>query len=169
MNLNPAHWHLMVNHIPITGGIIALLVLAYGILRKSEAVIKAAYWLFVLIAVFSFIASQTGEGAEHMLLQAKLADRDTIEVHVEASNIAQWCMVLVGLASLAALFVKRFQTMRVMPVVVLILSLIAAGLMARAGLLGGEIMHKEIRPAAAATTGFVKDDQTGANEIFNNR
>lgn len=152
MNLNPAHWHLLVNHLPITGGIIALLVLAYGILRKSEPVIKAAYWLFVLIAVFSLIATQTGEGAEHQLLNAKLADEATIERHVEASNIAQWCMIAVGLASLAALFVKRLQTVRVMPVLVFVLALVASGLMARAGLLGGEIMHKEIRPAVTTTS-----------------
>lgn len=145
MNLNPAHWHLLVNHLPITGGIIALLVLAYGILRKSEAVIKTAYWLFALIAVFSVIATQTGEGAEHLLLNAKLADEATIERHVEASNIAQWCMIAVGLASLAALFVKRLQTVKIMPVLVFLLALVASGLMARAGLLGGEIMHKEIR------------------------
>lgn len=145
MNLNPAHWHLLVNHLPITGGIIALLILAYGMLRKSEAVIKAAYWLFTLIAVFSVIATQTGEGAEHMLLNAKLADEAIIERHVEASNIAQWCMIAVGLSSLAALFIKRLQTLKIMPALVFILALVAAGLMAWAGLLGGEIMHKEIR------------------------
>lgn len=145
MNFNSAHWHLLVNHLPITGGIIAFLVLAYGILRKTDDVIKAAYWLFTLIAVFSVAATQTGEGAEHMLLNAKLADEVMIERHVEASNIAQWCMIAVGLASLAALFVKKLQTVKIMPVLVLLLALVATGLMAWAGLLGGEIMHKEIR------------------------
>lgn len=145
MNLNPAHWHLIVNHLPITGSIISLLVLLYGMLRKSDAVIKSAYWLFVLMAVFAVLATQTGEGAEHFVLDAKLADKDIIERHVQASDIAQWTMVGVGLVALAALFIHRLKTLRAMPVIVFILALIAAGLMAWAGLLGGEIMHKEIR------------------------
>ena len=153
MNLNPAHWHLIVNHIPITGSIIALLVLAYGILSKSEAVIKASYWLFTLFAVFAVIATQTGEKAERFILDAKLADETIIERHVQASDIAQWVMIIVGLVVLAALFVKRLKTLRAMPIVIFIIGLIAAGLMAWAGLLGGEIMHKEIRPVPTSTNG----------------
>lgn len=145
MNLNPAHWHLIVNHLPITGSLIAVLILLYGILRKNEAVIKAAYWLFALLAVFAVVATQTGEGAERFILDAKLADEAIIERHVEASNIAEWAMIVVGVIALAALFINRLKTLRVMPVIVFILALIAAGLMAWAGLLGGEIMHKEIR------------------------
>lgn len=145
MNLNPAHWHLLVNHLPITGSIFALLVLAYGILRKSDAVIKAAYWLFALLAVFAVVAKQTGEGAEKFILDAKLADEAIIERHVQASDIAQWAMVAVGLIALAALFINRLKTWRATPVIVFLVSLITAGLMVWAGLLGGEIMHKEIR------------------------
>ncbi|HQS51657.1 MAG TPA: hypothetical protein PLN99_07145, partial [Daejeonella sp.] len=137
MNLNPAHWHLIVNHLPITGSLIAVLILLYGILRKNEGVIKAAYWLFALMAVFSVVATQTGEGAERFILDAKLADEAIIERHVEASNIAQWVMVIVGITALAALFINRLKTVRAMPVIVFILALIAAGLMAWAGLLGG--------------------------------
>lgn len=145
MNLNPAHWHLIVNHLPITGSIFALLFLAYGILLKSEAVIRATYWLLALIAVFAVLATQTGEGAESFLLDAKLANKDIIELHVQASDTAQWAMIVVGLVALSSLFIQRLKTLRSTPIFVFILLLIAASLMARAGLLGGEIMHKEIR------------------------
>lgn len=154
MNLNPAHWHLLVNHIPITGSLIGLLVLAYGILRKSPSVIKSAYWLFVLLAVSAIVAAQTGEGAESLILDAKLASKDIIERHVEASVIAEWTLVAVGLASLAALFINRLKTLRGLPVMIFILALIAAGLMAWTGLLGGEIMHKEIRPVGTTQNGL---------------
>lgn len=145
MNLNPAHLHLIVNHLPITGSIIALLFLAYGILLKSEAVIKATYWLLALIAVFAVLATQTGEGAESFLLDAKLANKDIIELHVQASDTAQWAMIVVGLVALSSLFIQGLKTLRSTPIFVFILLLIAASLMAWAGLLGGEIMHKEIR------------------------
>lgn len=42
MNFNSAHRRLLLNHLPITGCIIVILVLAYGILRRSEAVGVAA-------------------------------------------------------------------------------------------------------------------------------
>lgn len=145
MNLNPAHWHLIVNHLPITGSIIAVLVLFYGMVCKSEAVIKTAYGLFALMAVFAVIASQTGEKAERFVRDAKLAEKAIIEPHVQASNIAQWDMIAVGVVALAALFFNRLKTLRAMPLIVFILALTASGLMVWAGLLGGEIMHKEIR------------------------
>lgn len=164
MNLNSAHLHLLVNHIPITGNLIGLLVLGYGIFRKSKSVINAAYWLFVLLAVSAIVAAQTGEGAEKLVMDAKLAGETIIERHVQASVIAEWVLVAVGLASLAALFINRLKMLKAMPIMILILALIASGLMAWTGLLGGEIMHKEIRPVTTAGNGlpekesFKKDD-----------
>lgn len=156
MNLNPAHWHLLVNHIPITGSLIGLMVLAYGIMRKSQSVIKAGYWLFVLLAVSAIVAAQTGEGAEKLVMDAKLAGEDIIERHVQASVIAEWTLVAVGLASLASLFINRLKTLRAMPVMIFVLALIAAGLMGWTGLLGGEILHKEIRPVTTSANGLPK-------------
>jgi uncharacterized membrane protein len=149
MNLNPAHWHLLINHLPIVGTFIAVLVLATGIIGKRQSVIKTSYLLFILMAVFSILASQTGEKAEHYLIDLKLADHDLIETHVEASGIAQWALIAVALFSLAALLVKKLKSSKAVPVVILLLSLVVAGLMFRTGMLGGLIMHKEIRPEAA--------------------
>jgi uncharacterized membrane protein len=149
MNLNPAHWHLLINHFPIIGSIITVLVLAIGIIGKRQSVIKTSYLLFILMAVFSILASQTGEKAEHYLIDLKLADHDLIERHVGASDNAQWALIAVAVFSLAALLVKKLKTSKAIPVVILLFSLAAAGLMFRAGLLGGQIMHKEIRPEAA--------------------
>ena len=143
--MNPAHWHLLVNHLPITGSIFGILILGYGILRKSDAVIKVSYWLFALLAVAAVVAKQTGEGAEKFILDAKLANETIIERHVQASDIAQWAMIALGLIALAALFINRLKTWNATPVIVFIVLLIAAGLMSWTGFLGGEIMHKEIR------------------------
>jgi uncharacterized membrane protein len=143
--MNPAHWHLLVNHLPITGSIFGILILGYGILRKSDAVIKVSYWLFALLAVTAVVAKQTGEGAEKFILDAKLANETIIERHVQASDIAQWAMIVLGLIALAALFLNRLKRWKATPVIVLMVLIIAAGLMAWAGFLGGEIMHKEIR------------------------
>ena len=145
MNLNPAHWHLLVNHLPIIGSIIGLFILGYGIISKTEVVIKMSYWLFIVLAVFAVIAKQTGEQAEGFIMSAKLADETLIEPHAQAADYAQWSMIILGLIALAALFINRLKTPKVMPLIVLITALVAAGLMGWTGFLGGEIMHKEIR------------------------
>jgi len=145
MNLNPAHWHLLVNHLPIIGSIIGLFILGYGIISKTEVVIKMSYWLFIVLAVFAVIAKQTGERAEGFIMSAKLADETLIEPHAQAADYAQWAMIILGLIALAALFINRLKMLKVMPLIVLITALVGAGLMGWTGFLGGEIMHKEIR------------------------
>ena len=110
MNLNPAHWHLLVNHLPIIGSIIGLFILGYGIISKTEVVIKMSYWLFIVLAVFAVIAKQTGEQAEGFIMSAKLADETMIEPHAQAADYAQWAMIILGLIALAALFINRLKT-----------------------------------------------------------
>lgn len=143
--MNAAHWHLVVNHFPIVGGFITFFVLLYGIIRRNASIIKLGYILFVLIAVSSVIASQTGESAEHYLKSIKAVDETILETHVQAADIANYAMITVGVAALLTLLIKRLRTVIYMPWITLVLSIVALLLMARAGNLGGEIMHKEIR------------------------
>ena len=145
MNLNPAHWHLLVNHLPIIGSIIGLFILGFGILSKAEVIVKMSYWLFIVLAVFAVIAKQTGEQAEGFIMSAKLADDTLIEPHAQAADFAQWAMIILGLMALSALFINRLKTLKIMPLIILITALVGSGLMGWTGFLGGEIMHKEIR------------------------
>ena len=64
MNTNAAHWHLLVNHLPIVGGMFGILILLWGIIRKNNLFVNLSLIVFVACAVFSIIASQTGESAE---------------------------------------------------------------------------------------------------------
>lgn len=145
MNMNPAHWHLLVNHLPIIGGLFATLILLWGMLRRSLPIINLSLVLFVACAAFSIIASQTGESAEHYLKGLKAIDETYLERHVGAADIANYGMIAVGALALVTLIFKRIRKVSVMPYIILIASAIVFFLMARAGNLGGEIMHKEIR------------------------
>ena len=146
MNLNPAHWHLLFNHLPVVGIIFLALLLAYGLVRKSSSVIIASYWFFVLLAVLTFITSNTGGSAAGYLSHAGLASDDLIKPHAEAADKAELAIYLGAALSLATLFVKRLKTIRIMPVIILLVALVGVVLMGWTSLLGGEIMHKEIRP-----------------------
>lgn len=144
--MNGAHWHLLVNHLPIVGGMITFLVFLYGSIVRNPSIVKLGNILFVLVAVFSFIAVQTGEGAEEYLKSLKAIDSDDIlETHVHAAEIANYAMIAVGLVSLLTLLIKRMRAVIYMPWITLALAAFAMVLMIRAGNLGGEIMHKEIR------------------------
>jgi hypothetical protein len=66
MHINWAHVHLMINHFPVIGMPIGILLLAYALVRKSEEVKTAGLGLFVLIALMTISVFLTGEGAEDM-------------------------------------------------------------------------------------------------------
>ena len=40
MNMNPAHWHLLVTHIPIIGGMFSIFILSYAIIKKENQVLR---------------------------------------------------------------------------------------------------------------------------------
>lgn len=145
MNINAAHWHLLVNHLPIIGGLFGIIILLWGIIRKNASIINLSLLLFVTCAVFSVIASQTGESAEAYLKNLKAIDEIYLERHVAAADIANYGMIALGALALITLIFERIRNQKFMPYIILLVSIAVFVLMARAGNLGGEIMHKEIR------------------------
>lgn len=150
MNLTGAHWHLLVNHVPIIGGLMATIVLGFGLFRSNASIIRLGYGLFMLMSLATFITNQTGESAEHYLKSINKLNRQIFEEHEEAADLANIGMYLTGLCSLVALFWQWARERRVVPIVIFILSLITFGLMANTGRLGGLIMHEELRTDAPA-------------------
>ncbi len=156
--MNDAHLHLLVNHVPIIGGALASAILAWGIFRKEKAIVSLALVVFILLGVASFVAHQTGEGAEEVLEHGVgQYDHAMIHEHEEAAFPAHLAMMLTAFGAIITLAVRKLRDGRLMPIVVLGLSLVAFGLMARAGNLGGRIVHSEISDGPAAG-GPVQED-----------
>ncbi len=145
MNLNGAHWHLLVNHFPIIGGLMATIVLGFGLFRSNESVIRLSFGLFVLMSIATFITNQTGEQAEHYLESINALDEAIFHEHEDAADWANIGMYLTGGLSLLTLVWQRAKQLKFLPLLILIVALITFGLMANAGRLGGLIMHKELR------------------------
>jgi len=61
MNINPANWHLLVNHLPIIGSLFSILILLLGMFRRSIPIVNLSLVLLVACAVSSMIASQKPE------------------------------------------------------------------------------------------------------------
>jgi hypothetical protein len=149
--MNGAHLHLILNHIPIIGGMGATLILIWGLLRKNQSIIYLAFAFFVLMGVASLGADLTGEGAEEVVEDMLPAGGEAaIHEHEEAALLANIAMMVTGLAALVALVVKKIGSTRWMPIVVLLFGIIASALMVRTGNLGGLIRHPEIAGASAA-------------------
>ena len=124
MHLNEAHWHLLVNHFPIVGSLLATIVLGYGLVRRQESVNQLGFGLFVLMSLATLVTNQTGESAEHYLNSIHALDRPRLHVHEEAADIANIGMYLTGLLSLLALSWQRAKQWRFLPALIFILSLI---------------------------------------------
>ena len=144
--MNGVHIHLLLNHIPVVGMLIGLVVFALGIWRRNDAWTRLALGLFVMVGVASLATMLTGEGAEEAVERLPGVTDAIIEPHEEAAKIAAIGAYVLGAISLAALvWVRRRPLPRTLTVVVLPVVLLVAGLMAYAANLGGQIRHTEIR------------------------
>ncbi|WP_035568023.1 hypothetical protein [Hymenobacter sp. IS2118] len=145
--MNQAHLHLIVNHVPIIGSLFALVLLAVGLLQKNTTLIRAGLVAVVAAGVLCLPAQLTGEGAAEVVQNLPRVSRALIQAHAEAAELGFW--VLEGAASLAlfALLLLKNNSPRARLVAGLALAATALsfGLLARAGNLGGRILHTEIR------------------------
>ena len=84
--MNGAHWHLVVNHLPIIFPIVGVIVMITGLISKSEAVKRTAFMIFVFGALAAIAAMNTGEGAEEVVENINGVSENFIESHEEAAE-----------------------------------------------------------------------------------
>jgi len=143
--MNAAHIHLIVNHIPIITTLIGIFVLGWGMYKKDISIRNIAFVLFIIGAVSSFVAIETGESAEDIVEEVTSISHDAIHDHEEAAELSLWFAVVMGLLSMGALAVRklklRFETG--LNIAILITALVTLGVLAYTGYKGGEIRHPE--------------------------
>ncbi|HEU4560917.1 MAG TPA: recombinase family protein [Longimicrobium sp.] len=150
--MNPAHLHLLVNHVPVFGTIGAALLLAWGLLRKSEEVVRIGLVALIVIAAATWGVQLTGEPAEHMVENLAGMDERLIHDHEEAAELSTYVISAAGIAALLTFFLIRGRRKagRAMTVVTLLLALAGFGMVAYAANLGGLIRHTEIHDSPLA-------------------
>jgi uncharacterized membrane protein len=153
--MSQVHLHLLITHLPIFGSIIGALVLGYGLWTRSNQTKNAAYFIFIISGIGAGIAYLTGEGAEEAVEEMPGVAESIIKLHESAALYALISLVSLGIVSVAALLVNRFKPSLVKStsIVVLVLSLLSFGLVARAGYLGGQIRHTEIATGTVQNNG----------------
>lgn len=150
--MNQTHIHLWITHLPIVGSILGALVLVYGLWTKSNQTKIASYILFIISSIGAGIAYLTGEAAEEAVEHIAGVSKDLIEQHEDFAMFALISLIVLGVASIAALFLTLRKSLftRTAALVVLFISLISFGLVARTGYLGGQIRHTEINANIAS-------------------
>jgi uncharacterized membrane protein len=151
--MNWAHLHLALNHVPVIGLPIVLLLLGWGIVKRSAELVKASFGLIILLAVVTVIVQVTGEPAEELVEGLPGVVESMIEAHEESALLGTIGVAVVGVIALFGLW--RLGTGKILPQwyasAVLIAGVFVAGLMVWIANLGGQIRHSEIRPSASAS------------------
>lgn len=145
--MNQAHIHLIVNHVPILGSLFALVLLAAGLLRKNPVLTQAGLVAVLAAGLLCLPAQLTGEGAAAIVQDMPRVSRALIQRHEAAAELGFWA--LEGAATLALfgllLLKNASPKARLFALLALLATGLSFGLLARAGNLGGQIRHTEIR------------------------
>lgn len=146
LGLDWPHIHIMINHFPVILAVMGAAAALLGLFRARRGVWLYATSTMTLAALSAIPTYFTGEPAEEALHRPWYIARQSIHAHEEAALVAA---VITGLAGLVALVawrrLVRYPRELSLPgglrTAVVVTSVIAAGAMGYASLLGGYIIH----------------------------
>ena len=148
---NLSHLHLLINHFPTVGLVVAFTLLVVSILSDSEAMKHdtmkpTALGMLFGIAVMTLPVFTTGLAAQGAVEKLEGISQRAVSAHEDSALLAFVVLELAGLVAWLGLWRWR-RTRRVPPsltVVTFVLATLSLGLMTVAANLGGAIRHPEI-------------------------
>ncbi len=147
--MNEAHWHLVVNHLPIIFPLVGVIVMITGLISKSEAIKRTAFMIFILGAIATIVAMSTGEGAEEVVENINGITENYLESHEEMAETFALLSYILGGSSLLGLWAsfqkKTFSLL--ISIGTLLFAIVVLFFAKQTGTTGGEIRHTEIRGA----------------------
>lgn len=145
--MNAAHWHLVVNHLPIIFPLVGVIVLVTGLISKSEAVKRTAFMIFIFGALASIAAMTTGEGAEEVVEKINGVTENYIKSHEETAETFALLSYILGGISLLGLWAsfKQKTFSNIAAIGTLVFAFVVLFFGKQTGTTGGEIRHTEIR------------------------
>lgn len=145
--MNEAHWHLVINHLPIIFPVVGVIVMVTGYISKSEAVKRTAFMIFILGALATIAVMATGEEAEETVEKINGVSENFIKSHEEAAETFAILSYILGGISLLGLWAsfKQKTFSSIISIATLIYALVVLFFAKQAGTTGGEIRHTEIR------------------------
>jgi len=161
------HIHLLLNHFPTIGYIIGGGLFLLSLITKSDDLKRASLVVLLGIALLAIPTYMSGNGAQDHIKSLPGVSKSLIEAHEGAALVAIGFMLFTG--AFAWLGLWQFRRLARIPAwnlaVILVLTLVSFGLMARASNLGGEIRHEEIRAAQGTVTSAVPEGAALARTV----
>lgn len=152
------HLHLLLNHVPTVGTIIALGLFVVSLFGKSGHIQQASLVIFLGIALVTIPTYVTGNAAAEKICKAQSPNapcedtglsRAMIAAHEGAALPAMFMMQLIG--AFAWLGLWQYRRASRVPgwnlAIILVLSVVTFAAMSKAAYLGGDIRHPEVRDA----------------------
>jgi uncharacterized membrane protein len=145
--MNGAHWHLVVNHLPIIFPIVGVIVMITGLISKSEPVKRTAFLIFIMGAFASIAAMTTGEGAEEIVENISGVSESYIKTHEETAETFALLSYILGGISLIGLWAsfKQKSISNTITIATVVFAFVVLFFGKQTGTTGGEIRHTEIR------------------------
>src|SRR5690606_6335904 len=143
---SPPHWHIVLNHFPSIGTLIALALFLAAAYWRSEDLRRASLVLFVVMALLAIPTFITGHASKVLIGCSPGVSAAAIAAHEDA---ALWAFCLVGLTGALSWFAlwqyRRYSRPAGWTLWgVLLFAVLAMLAITRAGRLGGHVNHPEI-------------------------
>ena len=142
-----AHLHLLLNHFPTIGTIMGGGLFVLSLITNSDDLKRASLVVLLGISLIAIPTYISGNGAQDAVKSLPGVSKTLIETHEGAALVALGFIEVTG--AFAWLGLWQFRRLARVPnwnlAVILVLTAVSLGLMARASNLGGEIRHGEIR------------------------
>ena len=165
--MTSAHWHLVLNHIPLLGLLFGTALLAYGLWRNQTDVQQASLGLLAVAGLAIIAVYLTGEPAEEIVEGGIGVSHDALEAHEHFAWYGLVAGIATGVGALGTLLygALRGRIVRWTVVGTLVLALGSAGVIGYTANLGGKISHPELRAdAPVQSDGEIDASKTEARE-----
>src|SRR5512147_25256 len=151
--MNPAHLHLMFNHLPVVGVPLVAALLGWALLRRSRELYRVALGGAVILAALTYPVFLTGEPAEERVEDASWMRERLVHEHEERAEAALIAVLVTGAMAAFGLWQTRGDRKPNFGMGGLTLAglAVSTGLLAWTAQLGGPIRHDEIRAETTAT------------------
>jgi hypothetical protein len=148
MNLNWPHIHLLINHFPVIGSILILLILSHGMWKKNHEIVRLSLLLWIFIGLMSIAVYFSGDNAADAIRTLPGVQKSFIEHHDDSATFTMIAIEATAGLSLLGLWFYREKSEYPKGYIstILILTIISIGFVAWTANLGGQIRHPEIRP-----------------------
>ena len=146
--MNSAHFHLLINHLPIVGSFIGFLLVFYSaIIKRDSSNLKAGLVILCLSCLSILPVYFSGEGAEEIVEHLEGVSHDSIEEHEEIAELGFYVSLFVALLSGVAFLAanQKNDKATLLTNTTLFSALMLTVLFVFIGNTGGKIRHPEIQ------------------------